>query len=87
MTPGVDYCYNNVFADINLNGGEPELESPYYVVDWFTWSGWLEAYLFHYWVSMTKEFLMYFVIVAAFATFYLTSGIKFCVAGDITIFG
>ena len=87
MKPGTDYCYDNVFADVTLEGGHPGLESAYGVVDWYTWSGWLEAVVFHYAVSWTKSYLMSLMVIGVFMSFMLTSNVPFCVDGDIEMYG
>ena len=87
FTPGFQYCYNNPFADITLNGGEPDEDSPYSVVDWYTWSGWLEAFGFHMIINGLKNTLMMFIILGAALTLMLTTNVPFCVDGDYMLFG
>ena len=38
------YCYDNIYADLTLNGGKPT-DGIYKYVDVFTWGGFLEVYL------------------------------------------
>jgi len=41
----VKYCYDNVFADMSLNGGNKP-SGIYGVVDVFTWGGWLSMWAY-----------------------------------------
>ena len=87
FSPGTDYCYDNVFADITLEGGHPGVDSPYGIVDWYTWSGWLEAWGLHLMINFMKDLVQVFVILGASMTFMLTTSIPFCVDGDFVKLG
>ena len=85
--PTQQYCYNNVFADLELEGGNPSIDSAYGVVDWFTWSGWIEAYLFHCILYFMDYFVMAVMISFVLGVMYSYGTAPLCAAGDLEIFG
>ena len=81
--PEEEYCYNNVFADVTLYDGHPKYKSEYGFVDWYTWSGWVEAMIFGVMMYAAKEFLIYVVTVGVALAFYASNTtIPFCADGD-----
>ena len=66
----VDKCYNNVFADLQLNGGNPAWNKVAGVVDIFSWSGFLKAFIF----AVVNNFLLsafaYFFIAVMYSLYY-----------------
>ena len=71
---------------MTLNGGKPAYDSPYGFVDWYTWTGWLEAYSFHLLIAFLKEFLMSGFVFGVFIVFFMsTPGLPFCTDGDAVV--
>ncbi len=40
-------CYDNVWADMELNGGSPDVGDIYAYIDLFTWKGWFYSMSFY----------------------------------------
>ena len=59
------YCYNNVFADLNLNSGD-EPDGIYGYVDVFTFEGWAECLLFAVINFFVMEFLTSTILMMMF---------------------
>ena len=69
-----------------MDGGKPPYDSPYGFVDWYTWTGWLEAYSFHLLMSFFKEFIVDGFVVGVFIVFFMTTTkLPFCTEGDAII--
>lgn len=81
-------CYNNAFAKETTNSGKPKIykQGAYAVLDLWTWSGWIEAYVFFFFHDLLKQLLAGTVIAIGFAFVYgLSSDLPLCVEGDIVI--
>ena len=66
--PDQEYFYDNVWADLVLNSGEPT--DVYSWVDLFTWRGWLETALTIAVTTFITNLIVGFVGVATYVTFY-----------------
>ena len=79
-----EYCYDNVFADILLEGGD-EPDGIYGYVDMFTWDGFLEVYGISIANKIFTEFMVNSVVSIFLAgVFYKfnESGIPLCTEGE-----
>ena len=86
FNPDMQYCYDNVFADVSLQGGNPT--GIYAVFDVFTWQGWLYTFYFAIAYLLISQMLVSFIVTVSLALFYtFYFGMPFCLSGDITIFG
>ena len=83
---GVGHCYNNIFADVYLHGGE-KVSGIYQYVDVFTPGGYLAVLIFAFFRQMFNEALVNATIGSAMAiAFYqLHDTIKLCDDTDKTL--
>lgn len=84
--PFAKNCYNNVFADATLNGGNPVIKTNgvYAVLDIWTWGGWIESFIFFLMYTMAKDMLVGTVVAIGFAIIFgLSKDLPLCVEGDI----
>ena len=51
LITGTTDCYDNVWADLTLKGGNPGSSSIFGLYDLYTWSGWSELFLFYLFIS------------------------------------
>ena len=82
-----DSCYNNVFADIALNGGTPNANTISSVVDVYSWSGWLKMYFFSVILNGIVYSIIYLFGAVGYAFYYSTANSALCKAGDLVLFG
>ena len=86
FNPGQQYCYDNIFADINLRGGSPT--GAYSVFDLFTWQGFGYALAYAITANTLNYMLMLVFTLVGFMGIYLfVPSLPFCMKGDIVIFG
>lgn len=68
---GTRYCYDNVFADIELAGGKAEhLEGALKYYDLFTWEGWATAIFFGALKTFFEEMIWNVLILIFFTIFW-----------------
>jgi hypothetical protein len=65
------YCYDNVFADLSLNGGNPGMTNINRYVDTFTWEGLLEVWAFYAIGQVWYEFYWNTVVAIVLALVFL----------------
>ena len=79
-------CYDNAWARITMNGGNPEIEKQgaYAVYDLWSWRGMIQALVFYFIHEAIRDILFATVAGIALAMLYaLSSGLPLCVEGDI----
>ena len=90
-TPNMGYdtqCYDNIWADLSLNGGDLDKDNLLAWVDLFTWKGWVELGIFMIVNNGVLFLLEALIIVGYLGINYATTSLPFCVAADdLEIFG
>lgn len=78
----IRYCYDNVFADISLNGGY-EPSGIYGYIDVFTFEGWFEAFAFGIMKKLEEEFWFnLFFSIFMTAVFWAMPNTPLCSMGE-----
>lgn len=79
-------CYDNVWADIYLNGGSPDQKFEYLsAADMFTWKGWLTAYAAYIMNNLTSSITTAVAVNGAYTLAYVfNSGWSLCGEFDST---
>ena len=70
------YCYDNIFADIMLEGGNPS--GIYRSFDMFTWTGWLTDLEFHIIYTFANDLILNLTIAVALAIVFSQAGLPLC---------
>ena len=85
--PTSQYCYNTVFADATLNGGKPEIEEIYGIIDVYNWSGWISVFLLVGFWYFIKTIFAHTVVTIGYVLFFgASSNLPFCLPGDFMLF-
>ena len=82
-------CYNNILADLKLNGGSPDKSEIYAWVDVFTWKGFIEEVLpFMLWNVLFLYLAKDVAKISWIGWYFLFNKYPLCVAEDgASIFG
>ena len=84
--PDQEYFYDNIWADLVLNSGEPEDGSLYAYVDLFTWRGWFETVATIAVLNLIKDIAFSFILIVGYVVFYAMAQpgqYKFCEGEEI----
>jgi len=82
------YCYDNIWADVVLENGQPPENTIYSVIDLFTWEGFIYVwalFCFRYFIEIFAEWLAYMLIFMIY--YFMVQDQPFCVPGEINIAG
>ena len=84
--PDKVYYYDNFWADISLNGGNPPLTSVYSLIDIFTWNGWIAGMGIAFMIDLIEYSYWALFLGLVFVTLYAVTDIPFCASGDYILY-
>ena len=77
------YCYDNVFADVDLHNGDGEATGIYQWYDVYTPLGWLETYMFYMLYVLMTTYVRDGLYSVIFTLFYLANDdMVWCFPGE-----